>query len=240
MDFYRFAKMSGGDAARLVISGEIVTDEPWYTLDGEVTASNSFRRALAMYEGKPLVVVIDSIGGDVGAGVAMYEMLRQRKGETWAEVYTAYSSATLVLAGCDKGRRRLSPAARLLYHNPATIAAGDHRDIERARVFLEKTKEAVIAAYQDASGMDHDAIAEMMDKETVFTAQEAIAAGFADDVLEAQTASMLGGWSPKEIADISRKATAAMLDRIRAADKVDEDKTRARMRLYASEMLERG
>ena len=182
---------------------------------------------LAKCEGEKLTVVIDSPGGDVGAGIAMYTLLRQRRGETCAEVIRAYSAATLVLAGCDKGKRLLSPAATLLYHNPMTCAEGDWREMDKAERFLSALKEAVIAAYQEASGMDADTLAALMDAETIYTAQEAIAAGWADGLLPAAEAVGAGGVSLKGALAASMTATEDMV-RAALAEKANADQHRER------------
>lgn len=238
MAFWRMARMEGGQEARLYVQGEMEGNAPWHWgPDGSVTAPDEMRRQMEAVEGQPLTVVIDSVGGDVLAGLAMYSLLRQRTGETKAEVYVAYSAATLVLAGCDKGKRLVSPGGTLLYHNPATFASGDHRDMARAQNFLASIKRSVIAAYQEATGKDEEELSALMDAETVYTGQEAIDAGFADGLLEAPDASLKMGMDAHQLARASMKATE---DAILSALKRAEDTERARIALYAREMRERG
>lgn len=226
-EFARFARMAGGDGVRLTVQGTMQPRTPWWLDNGEVAAPDWFRGELAKCEGEKLTVVIDSPGGDVGAGIAMYTLLRQRRGETCAEVIRAYSAATLVLAGCDKGKRLLSPAATLLYHNPMTYAEGDWREMDKAERFLSALKKAVIAAYQEASGMDADTLAALMDAETIYTAQEAIAAGWADGLLPAAEAVGAGGVSLKGALAASMTATEDMV-RAALAEKANADQHRER------------
>lgn len=183
----RFATMdfSAGEA-RLLIQGEMVSATPWWAEGGEVLAPDWFRAELEKVEGKPLTVVVDSPGGDFSCGAAIYEALRQRRGRTRCEIIRAYSAATLAVAGCDKGERYVSPAATLLYHNPATVAAGDWREMEKAGRFLKAVKDAAVAAYRESTGMTEEALSRLMDAETTYTAEEAIAAGFADALLPAR------------------------------------------------------
>ncbi len=239
-DFWKMTKMEGDQPrAVLWVQGEIEASEPWLNEQLGICAPDTFRRALEEAEGMPLTVVIDSIGGNVLSGLAMYGMLRQRTGETAAEVHVAYSAATLILAGCDKGKRMLTPGATLLYHNPATIAQGDHRELAKTAEFLEKLKENVIAAYVDATGKDAEEISALMDAETTYTAEEAIAAGWADSILEraGNGAELLGGMSASAYAKASMTANEEM---IRKTLNRAEDSERARIALYARELRERG
>lgn len=237
MDFWHLARMEGGQEARLYVQGEITGNDRWRFDERCVTAPDEMRRALEAVDGQRLTVVIDSIGGDVLGGLAMYDLLRQRTGETRAEVYVAYSAATLILAGCDKGKRLASPAATLLYHNPATLASGDHRDMARAQRFLESVKESVIAAYREATGKPEEELAALMDAETVYTGQEAVDAGFADGLLDVPESALRLGMDAHSLARASMMATEQS---ILSALKRAEDTERARIALYAREMRERG
>ncbi len=237
--FWEMTRMEGDNPrAILWVQGTIEASDPWLNDQLDICAPDTFRRALEEVEGLPLTVVIDSTGGNVLSGLAMYGMLRQRTGETAAEVHVAYSSATLILAGCDKGKRMLSPGATLLYHNPATIAQGDHRELARTAAFLDKLKSSVIAAYADATGMDEKTISDLMDAETVYTAEEAIKAGWADGIIEPPTLDKLqGGMNAAAYARTTMQANTEM---IRKTLERAEDSERERISLYAREMQKRG
>ena len=215
MSFAKFSRMEAGGEVenRLNISGPIEPSRPWWDYEKEeaLAAADEFREALDAIEGEKLTVIIDSDGGDLGAGLTMYNALRQRKGETRCEIWHAYSAATLPMAACRDGRL-ISPTGTLLIHNPATWASGDHREMEKARVFLDKMKAAAIAAYAEATGKDAGELAEMMDRETVMTAQEAIDSGFADGLIE--TAGDAAKVAAKAAVAASMAATQASVDRL--------------------------
>ena len=221
----RFATMdfSAGEA-RLIIQGEMVSATPWWAENGEAAAPDWFRAELGKVDGRPLTVVVDSPGGDVSCGIAIYEALRQRKGRTRCEIVRAYSAATLAVAGCDRGERYVSPAATLLYHNPATRADGDWREMEKAARFLKAVKDAAIAAYQENTGMTAEELSRLMDAETIYTAEEAIRAGFADALLPA-------GPGEKQAATLHEARRAVMCAEANAAA--------CRQRLSAAEAAER-
>ncbi len=239
-----FARMeSGGGGRRLVIQGVMESETPWWMEDGRVCAPDWFRTQLESAEGQPLTVVLDSPGGDVSCGLAIYQMLRERKGATRCEVIRAYSAATLVMAGCDRGARFMSPAGLMLIHNPSTYASGDWREMDKTLRYLQAVKRAVLAAYTEATGKPEDDLAELMDQETCYSAEEAVAAGWADGLLPAasgQTVSLhearqvlmqaeeqaarcrqtgaAGGENPlehKERAEAARWAQALLAERMR-------------------------
>ena len=231
-DFYRFeprmeALEDGGQVTRkgaaLYLEGAITPPRGWMDWDTlSYHPPQGFREQMEAIEGEELTVFIDSPGGDLATGMALYTALRQRRGVTRCEVTRAYSAATLALAGCDRGQRFLSPGATLLYHNPAVTADGDHRDMARAQRMLTAFKAAVVAAYAESSGMDADAISALMDAETMYTAREAVAAGWADGLLPASaTMCATAPLRLRDVLTVSRAATQksfqASLDAARPA-----------------------
>lgn len=218
-DFFRFARMESGEN-RLYIEGPLMPNDAPYAIPGDMTAPSELRKRLAELEGQPLTVVIDSPGGDFATGVAIYEELRRRSGVTRAEVYRAYSAASLILCGCDHGQRMMSPVGSVLIHNPACTAMGDHRDMRRAEEYLASLKEGVLQAYAAASGLSVEELSVMLDDEVIMSADRAIELGFADGVLgdQARQTTMRG------YARASMEATTAA---IQSAMRAAEDKERA-------------
>lgn len=224
--FFRFAQMSGEEGCRLDITGTIVPQRPWWDENsGRYCASAEFQRQLAACDGQKLTVVIDSDGGDAGAGIGMYEALRQRRGETHAVVIKAYSAATLPLAGCDKGRRSISPAGSIMIHRPKCSASGDRSEMQAADNFLRVIEEATLSAYAAASGKAREELAQLMAAETFWTAQEAITNGFADAILPPKQLATMCGPQLSSCVAASNEATGNM---IRAALAADEDTTKER------------
>lgn len=219
-DFFRFAEMSAGEGVRLDISGVMVPNKPWYDETGRFCASSDFKRQLAACDGQKLTVVIDSSGGDVGAGIAMYEALRSRKGETSAVIIKAYSAATLPLMACMKGKRHMSPAGTMMIHRPMCSASGNRRELQAADDFLRVLEEAVLSVYAEGSGKSREELMKLMDKESFFSAQEAVNQGFADDVLPAQQSAMMYAPQLSRCVTASNEATMSM---IRAALQAEED-----------------
>ena len=238
--FYRFqtgVRMSADGAAenRLYISGPIEPQRPWWDWEKEepMAAANEFRAELDKLDGQPLTIVIDSDGGDLGAGLTMYNAIRARKGETKAVIWHAYSAATMPLCAC-RGGRAISPVGTLLIHNPATWATGDHREMEKAKTFLAAMKDAAIAAYREVTGMGYDELAKMMDDETVLTAEAAVRLGFADTIMEAGSVQGEDAVArAKSAMAASMAATRAGVEQLLKAQEADRKDAEERERIAA-------
>lgn len=182
-DFYRFVKMQ--DATHLHVEGVMEAQRPWWDETGEILCPESFREGMEMAGEGPLTVHINSPGGDLTAGIAMFEMLRQHKGKTRCEITYAGSAAGLLPCGCDESL--ISPAGLVMLHNPAVMVMGDEGDMERGKKALAAWKQAAIGAYQQRIKKSEEEIAAMMSEETFLPAQAAVEVGLCDGVLDKAT-----------------------------------------------------
>lgn len=60
----------------------------------------------------------------------------------------------------------MAPTALMMIHNPATMAFGDHADMEKAIDMLSEVKESIINAYEIKTGLTHTQLSHMMDDTT--------------------------------------------------------------------------
>lgn len=129
-------------------------------------------------------VRINSPGGSMNDGLAIYNVLNQHKARV--NVYIdgiALSMASVIAMAGDSVA--MAENALMMIHNPQWIAVGDAHAMRKAADTLDMYKQSVIAAYESKSGMAKDEISSLMDDETWFTATEAVDAKFADVVTEA-------------------------------------------------------
>jgi hypothetical protein len=99
----------------------------------------------------------------------------------------AASMATVVLMAC---RTIYMPTnAMMMIHKPWGIQGGDADDLRRFAELLDKMEAPMVAAYAEKSGKSEDDIRAMLKQETWMTGEEAVAAGFADQVLDPLTAA---------------------------------------------------
>lgn len=167
----------------IMIRGVIVRGRSFVDENGEYyTGEETFAQELQALSGD-IVVGIDSGGGDFYAGGLMYTALRAYdRGKTTALVTSfAASAATLPMVGA--GRVLISPMAMIMIHNPASIAAGDYREMENKKQMLVESRDIMAQSYVQKTGKTMDEILRMMDAETMMNAKSALDHGFVDQIL---------------------------------------------------------
>lgn len=130
-----------------------------------------------------LNVYINSYGGEIDEGVAIYNFLKRYKGEVIVHIDGMAASIASIIAMA--GSKVIMPKASLLFiHNPWTMTAGDAAELQKAAGELNKRKAALAAIYVEKSGLPSEVIEKLMDEETLLSADEAVELGFADEVIE--------------------------------------------------------
>lgn len=150
-----------------------------------VTAADFARdlKALGDLKGKDLKLRLNTPGGDVLGGNAIMVLLR----ETGAKitVYIDGVAASMGSAIAMMGDKVIiAEGAFMMIHNPAGMAKGGSDDLRSTATLLDAIKEGMVTAYARKSGLGRDVIAKMMDDETWMDAEQAVAAGFADEIGE--------------------------------------------------------
>jgi ATP-dependent protease ClpP protease subunit len=169
------------DAGEEEIAGEVriygyIAESDWW---GETTPRSFIEELKSLGDIKTLHVHINSYGGDVSAGSAIYSILKQHQAKVVVHVDGFALSAASVVAMA--GDTVIMPGnSMMMIHNPATYAGGDARDLRKEADMLDKMRESMIAAYHDKTKLPRDELIRMMDDETWFTADEAVEKGFAD------------------------------------------------------------
>ena len=130
--------------------------------------------------GGDITVWINSPGGDCIAAAQIYNMLSDYKGHITVKI-DGIAASVIAMAGDEV---LMSPVAMLMIHNPATIAMGDHAEMQKAIDMLTEVKESIINAYVVKTGLSRAKLSRLMDAETWMNAGKAVELGFADGVLE--------------------------------------------------------
>ena len=156
-----------------------IAEESWYADD--ITPA-MFREELFSGTG-PVTIWINSPGGDCFAASQIYTMLMDYKGPITVKIdgIAASAASVVAMAGTEV---LMSPTAMMMIHNPATIAFGDHQDMEKAIDMLSEVKESIINAYELKTSQPRKTLSKMMDEETWMNAKKAVEMGFADAMLE--------------------------------------------------------
>ncbi len=165
----------------LSLNGTIAA-ESWY--DDDVTPK-LFKDELDSGSGD-ITVWINSPGGDCIAAAQIYNMLVNYKGNVTVKIDgIAASAASVVAMAGDKVL--MSPVSMMMIHNPATMAFGDHTEMEKAIEMLDGVKDSIINAYVLKTGMSRAKLSRLMDAETWMDATKAVELGFADDIVGRNT-----------------------------------------------------
>lgn len=169
---------SAPDMERTLFLNGMISDETWY---GDEVTPQLFKDELNAGSGN-ITVWINSPGGDVFAAAQIYNMLRDYKGNVTVNIDGVAASAASVIAMAGN-TVCMSPVAMMMIHNPATLAAGEAKDMQKAIAMLNEVKESILNAYEFKTGLSRAKLSHMMDDETWFNAKKAVELGFADKIL---------------------------------------------------------
>lgn len=180
--FWKWAKAEAG--SELILDG-VIASESWW--DDEITPK-MFREELAQHPGA-VTVRINSPGGDVFAGVAIYNYLAEHDGEVTVKVDgVAASIASLIAMAGDK--IIMLPGAMMMVHQPWTFAAGNSDELQQVVESLKKTCESMVPIYTSRTGLSDDRVNELLKAETWMTGEDAVDLGFADEAVEAKASTI--------------------------------------------------
>ena len=152
-----------------------------YWDDSGVTAKR-ISAALRSLDGDDVVVNINSPGGDVFEGLAIYNLLREYKGHVTVRVLgVAASAASFIAMAADE--IQIARAGFFMIHNAWTGLWGNRNDLRETADFLEQIDDTIADIYHVRSGLSMDELKADMDKERWINGRDAIDSGFADAFL---------------------------------------------------------
>ena len=134
-----------------------------------------------------VTVQINSPGGDMFEGVAIYNLLRAHPAAVTVEVLGLAASAASIIAMAGD-EIHMSPGSFLMLHNAWGVVIGNRHDMAEAAALFESFDAALTGIYAVRSGRPETQIAALLDAETFLSAEEAVAAGMADAMIEGSAA----------------------------------------------------
>lgn len=169
-----------GKEANIYIFGDIVS---WEWLESDVS---SYTLAKEL-EGLPkdiekINVFINSYGGEVAEGLAIYNQLRRHKAtvRTICDGFACSAASVVFMAGDE---RVMSNASLLMIHNAWMIAVGDQNHLRKEADDLETINAATVQAYMNHISITEEELKAMMDAEKWISAADALEMGFATSVV---------------------------------------------------------
>uniref|UniRef100_A0A336M1U3 ATP-dependent Clp protease proteolytic subunit n=1 Tax=Culicoides sonorensis TaxID=179676 RepID=A0A336M1U3_CULSO len=143
---------------------------------------------------KPIHMYINSPGGVVTAGLAIYDTMQYVKPPvaTWC-VGQACSMGSLLLAAGAPGMRHALPNSRIMIHQPSGGAQGQATDIQIQAEEILKLKKQLTGIYAKHSGQSAELLHEKMERDMFLSPDEAKQLGLIDSVLEHPPSSVPEG-----------------------------------------------
>jgi ATP-dependent protease ClpP protease subunit len=203
-------RAAANEAATIQIFDQI--GEDWFSNSG-ITAK-SFAETLQAVGPGPLNVEINSPGGNVWDGLAIYNMLRGRQAPVTTRVVgVAASIASIIALAGDTVE--IADAALMMIHDPSGLAAGTSDDMRKMADALDQHAAILSGVYEKKTGKTASAIRAAMKAETWFTSSEAMDFGLADKLSEekpAMEANAARAWFRASLPKLSTGSISAVAD----------------------------
>ena len=168
--------------------------EDWF--GGSGVSAKAFSQTLQDIGQGPLVVEINSPGGNVWDGLSIYNMLRGRQAPVTTRVVgIAASIASIIALAGDTVE--MAEASLFMIHDPSGMVAGTSEDMRKMADALDQHAEVLAGIYAKATGKPVPQIRAAMKAETWFTAEEAIRFGLAHRATE--QLAMAACWHPRAV-----------------------------------------
>lgn len=178
-----FSLASAWRTADIFIFGDIVS---WEWLESDVS-SYTLARAIQDLDVDTISVHINSYGGEVAEGLAIHNSLKNHPAQvrTVCDGFACSAASVVFMAGDE---RVMNPASLLMVHNAWSSASGNAKELRKAADDLETISSASAETYRAKVNLSEEELTALLDNETWITPADAVAWGFATEVLEEETA----------------------------------------------------
>ena len=141
-------------------------------------------RYLSRNSKEPLTLILNSPGGSISAGMAIYDTLNASGCEVTTVVEGMAASMAAFLATCaaTKGRRFCQPNAEIMVHQPLGGVQGQASDITIAADHINSTKRKMTKILADSVNLEEAKIKALTDRDTWLSAEDALKMGFVDHI----------------------------------------------------------
>jgi ATP-dependent protease ClpP protease subunit len=184
----RWAEMplaTASDTDTTISMFDVIGEDSW--TGGGVTV-NRISAALRSIDNRDVTVRINSPGGDMFEGIAIYNLLRAHPAKVTVEVlgWAASAASIIAMAGDDI---RMGLGSFMMVHNAWGVVIGNRNDMRNAATLFDQFDAAIVDIYQARTDLPRAEIEQLMDAESVMTAAQAVESGFADAVDDGMTTS---------------------------------------------------
>ncbi|MBO5348985.1 MAG: Clp protease ClpP [Clostridia bacterium] len=178
--FYSFEKESD-KKANIYIYGDIVSEQWWS--ETEVDPFNFKNQLESLGNVDEINVHINSYGGNTFAGFAIHNLLEAHaaKINVYVDGIAASAASIIAMAG---NKIYMPKTSLMMIHNCWTYACGNAKELRKTAEDMDKIGEAIKASYLSRIKISQEELDEMLDKESLMTAEECVEKGFADEIIE--------------------------------------------------------
>lgn len=209
---YRISNAAGADGDTAVLR---IYDEIWYF---GINADDLVRDLDGITASK-IRVEINSPGGDVWDGIAIYNALRHHSAHVTTRVDGMAASIASVIAQAGD-HRVMTSASQMMIHNAWGIAIGDSQDHADMAALLDQQDDVIAGIYASRSGGDRDHFRDLMNAETWFTDQRAVDEGLADEVLDPARQEQPSDRTGRTLHDEISQAVSVVAAAVASAERV--------------------
>ena len=170
--------------AEFTNSAEVATLKIYdYVGKYEEVNTENIQNQLDECNGKTLEIYINSYGGEVFEGFAIYNMLQRYKGykKVYIDGIAASIASVIAMAGNEV---IMNKASMLMIHNASGCAFGTFKEMEQVAEALKKINEVIRGVYKEKTNLDDETLTTLMDNESYLTAQECVDYGFANNIID--------------------------------------------------------
>jgi len=134
---------------------------------------------------KPIYLYINSPGGSVISGLAIFDAMQLIKSEVITiNLGLAASMGSFILAAGSKGKRLALPSSRIMIHQPMGGAQGQAQDIKVEAAQIMRIRDNLVKMYSMFTGQTTEVVTAALDRDNFLSAQEALEFGLIDRILE--------------------------------------------------------
>lgn len=183
--YYSLVKSKKNKEANLDIFGDIVS---YPYMDSDISNFNLSKQLQALGDVQTINVHINSYGGEVAEGLAIYNALKNHKAKikTFCDGFACSIASVIFMAGDE---RIMSKASALMIHNAWTFVSGNSAMLRKQADDLDKITQASVNAYMEHVSISETELKKLLDQETWVGYEEALAKGFATGTTSDESSS---------------------------------------------------
>lgn len=212
-----YSLVKNGNAADIYIYGDI-TSWPWIESD---VSSYGLAKELELLEAEQINCYINSYGGEVAEGLAIYNQLKRHpaKVTTICDGFACSAASVVFMAGDE---RLMGEASLLMVHNAWTYTSGNSEELRKQADDLDTITQASINAYMACVNIEEAALKQLLDEETWILPADAVAMAFATGVSEEEPGLQASQSIKQKVVKMLAKKVAGPVFKIDLSDNVKQ------------------